>query len=109
MTLHELKLNSRFFDAVLNKIKTFEVRKDDRGFRVGDTLMLSEVDDSGRYIKKLDNALTAYKRSDRIIVAKVTYVLTSEDFPEAIREGYAILGIEVSCDEWDWNGRKARE
>jgi len=38
MTEHVLKLNQRYFDAVKNGIKTFEVRKDDRDFKLGDTL-----------------------------------------------------------------------
>lgn len=41
---HELKTWKPFFEAVINKDKTFEMRKDDRGFEVGDNLRLIEVD-----------------------------------------------------------------
>lgn len=42
---HELKLNRRFFHAVASGKKTFEIRKDDRGYKVGDILILKEWDD----------------------------------------------------------------
>ncbi|KEO80852.1 DUF3850 domain-containing protein [Tumebacillus flagellatus] len=44
MTIHQLKLQQPHFDAVASGEKTFELRKDDRGFQVGDTLVLREID-----------------------------------------------------------------
>jgi hypothetical protein len=44
---HKLKTWPEFFKAILAGDKTFEIRKDDRGFKVGDTLRLLEFD-SGR-------------------------------------------------------------
>ena len=35
MSLHYLKLSDKYFDALKNGVKTFEIRKDDRGFRLG--------------------------------------------------------------------------
>lgn len=42
MTVHELKTWPRFFEAVADERKTFEVRVNDRNYRVGDTLWLRE-------------------------------------------------------------------
>lgn len=42
MTEHALKCWPSFFGDVCDGSKTFEVRRDDRGFRVGDTLRLME-------------------------------------------------------------------
>ena len=42
MKIHELKTWTSFFDAVLDGTKTFEVRRNDRGFKVGDRLDLME-------------------------------------------------------------------
>lgn len=39
---HELKVWPEFFATLADGSKTFEVRKDDRGFRVGDRLFLNE-------------------------------------------------------------------
>lgn len=40
MTEHILKTLAPFYDAVADGSKTFELRKNDRGFKVGDTLQL---------------------------------------------------------------------
>lgn len=42
--IHELKLRKEFFDYVRFGIKKFEIRKDDRDYKVGDTLVLKEID-----------------------------------------------------------------
>lgn len=51
--LHELKTWPMYFDAVLSGRKTFEIRKNDRGFEPGDVLILreylAETDEPGRY------------------------------------------------------------
>jgi hypothetical protein len=39
---HTLKTLPDFFQAVLSGTKTFEVRKDDRGFQAGDVVSLQE-------------------------------------------------------------------
>lgn len=46
-TFHELKIRREFFDYVRFGVKKFEIRKDDRGFNVGDTLVLKEIDEAG--------------------------------------------------------------
>lgn len=42
--IHELKIKPKFFQDIINVIKNFEIRKNDRKFRVGDILVLSEFD-----------------------------------------------------------------
>ena len=43
-TTHQLKLASRYFDAVKEGLKTFEIRFNDRGYQKGDWLILREWD-----------------------------------------------------------------
>lgn len=45
--VHRIKLASRFFDDVEQRRKNFEVRFNDRDYRIGDWLVLCEWDGSG--------------------------------------------------------------
>jgi hypothetical protein len=76
MFIHDYKVKTEYFQAIIRKEKTFEIRKDDRESipKVGHILRLREIN------------------SKRIIYAWVTYVLTSEEF-EGIAESYFIMGI----------------
>ncbi|MCX7610250.1 MAG: DUF3850 domain-containing protein [Ignavibacterium sp.] len=40
MAVHKLKIYPEFFKEVCSGKKTFEIRKNDRGFQVGDILLL---------------------------------------------------------------------
>lgn len=40
---HELKIAPQYFQAVIEGRKTFEIRKDDRGFQAGDTVRMHEL------------------------------------------------------------------
>ncbi|WP_410744599.1 DUF3850 domain-containing protein, partial [Clostridium neonatale] len=42
--MHELKVWPQYFGRILDGSKTFEFRKDDRGFELGDTLILREFE-----------------------------------------------------------------
>lgn len=41
---HSLKCWPKYFEAVISGAKTFELRLDDRGFKVGDNILLREWD-----------------------------------------------------------------
>lgn len=43
MKTHKLKLNIEFCDDVMNGIKTFEIRKNDRGFQTGDHIVFTPI------------------------------------------------------------------
>ena len=94
MTVHQMKLNDCYFDAVDNGIKTYEIRKDDRGFRVGDVLKIYRVNDNGLYVSN-DGAYASNDRSGlKPIQVTVKYILTHDDFPDGIPEGYVVMSIE---------------
>lgn len=47
-TIHELKIDPAPFDAVIRGWKFFEVRKNDRGFKNGDRLLLKEYNPASK-------------------------------------------------------------
>lgn len=77
--IHELKTWPEFFEAVLNGNKTFEVRRDDRGFSVGDIL----------HLKEYDISLNRY--TGRELAKTVTYILRGGKF--GIEVGYVVMGL----------------
>jgi len=79
MKVHSLKTWPGFFRAVALGLKTFEVRKDDRGFEVGDHLSLEEWDPN-----------TATPTGDTVL-RRVTYKLAGGQF--GIEAGYCVLGL----------------
>ena len=79
MASHELKTWPTHFTGVWSGDKTFEVRKDDRGFELGDVLLLREYDPG------------AARYTGREQTAKVSYVLHGGQF--GIEPGFVVLGI----------------
>lgn len=47
MTTHRLKVLIKYADAIMNGTKTFEVRKNDRNFKVGDKIVFDVVTNKG--------------------------------------------------------------
>lgn len=77
MTQHELKTWPEFFEPILSGDKTFELRHNDRGFRVGDILWLREWDQDSGY-------------TGRELFVKVQYILSGRPW---LTKGYAAMSI----------------
>ena len=83
MKIHELKIQLPYFEAVYTGLKSFEFRKDDRGFEVGDLIRFRVL---GKTILGVDNSVL----SD--VLFKIKYIL--RDIPDlGLPQGYCILGI----------------
>lgn len=52
MQTYELKTDPEVFDAVAAGLKTFEIRYDDRGYQVGDQLILRNTRYTGAEMKQ---------------------------------------------------------
>lgn len=95
MKTHDLKTLPKFFRSSLYGIKNFTIRKNDRDFKVGDYIKKIEVD-----VDRDGFGVSEYYRTGRTVLFKITYVLTHDDFPEGLKEGYVIIGYDmVRSDE----------
>ena len=81
---HELKIVASDYEDVISGKKSFELRKNDRGYKQGDSLKMLEFKDG--------------KHTGRTIDADIIYML--EDYT-GLTEGYCILGIRVT----DYTGK----
>ncbi|MFP7277315.1 DUF3850 domain-containing protein [Bacillus paralicheniformis] len=71
--VHSLKIKQEFFAPVIQKIKTFEIRKNDRNFCIGDQIILNEWNEdinrfTGRKIKGEITYITDYEQKENYIV-----------------------------------------
>lgn len=89
---HELKTLPAYWDAVQRGEKTFEVRRDDRGFQKGDELQL--VRHNGRHIIPPDTPMLSEKYcvEHYTLRREITYILTGGQF--GIEPGYVVMGLK---------------
>lgn len=76
--VHDLKTYPQDFEAVWSEEKMFEVRRNDRNFKVGDMISLKEYDPESGY-------------TGREVDVAITYIL---DDPEFVKEGFVIMGLK---------------
>ncbi|TOZ05118.1 RNA-binding protein [Levilactobacillus brevis] len=74
---HELKIQPKYFNDVLMGTKTFEIRKNDRNYKVGDMLILKEWVPGTRVY------------TGKELARKVTYITDYQQKP-----GYVVMAIE---------------
>lgn len=84
MNKHYLKTWPKYFDAVARGEKTFELRADDRDYKVGDILVL----------QRFDPKTSEYTGAE--IDKRITYILRGTQFA-GVAPGYCVLALgEVS-------------
>ena len=77
MQIHELKTLPEYYGAALSGAKPFELRKNDRGYRVGDVVRLKEYDGE--------------EYTGRELVRRITYLLEGPVY--GLEAGWCILGL----------------
>ncbi len=78
--IHELKIRNEYFEEVFMGRKTFEIRKNDRDFKKGDTLIL----------KEWDNFRGTF--TGRKLARTVTYVFEGGSF--GLEKGFVVMSIQ---------------
>lgn len=82
--VHALKVEPKHFNDLCRGIKSFEVRRKDRPFAVGDYLALNEYENE--------------HYSGNFLLFKIMYIL---DDPTYCKEGYVIIAIKpCKIDEY---------
>lgn len=87
---HELKTDPGQFDRMWRGVKTFEIRRDDRNFQIGDTLSLWETDVPG------DDKPKGKKKSDlrytgRFVTAAVIGIMRGPVY--GLADGWVIMSV----------------
>lgn len=80
--IHELKTLPKFFEAQLKGIKKFEVRFNNRDYKIGDILVLQEYSQTRGYTGKY-------------LHVEITYVLNETNY---CKEGFVVLGTKLRLD-----------
>ena len=80
MTKHELRTWPPYWEHIYDGIKTFEFRKDDRNFQVGDLV----------YLREWDPRREVY--TGRLITKRIGYLVHGGKF--GIPKGYCIFSLE---------------
>lgn len=76
MKVHELKTDTQYFRKTLYGKKTFEIRLNDRDFKVGDVVLLREWHDTKFTGREIRGVIT-YILDDKFIGLKKGYVAIS--------------------------------
>ncbi len=86
MAVHDLKCWPNYFDAVQSGEKTFQVRRDDRGFQKGDVLQLYKFAPGNGYVRDPITGKTIF------LLRRVTWILTGGQF--GVEPGYVVMGLK---------------
>ena len=76
--IHKIKIEQKFFYDIASGLKSFDVRKNDRNYAVGDTLEMFEIDEN-------------MTNTGRGVIVRVNYILPGGKY--GIEENYCVMGI----------------
>ncbi|MEO1768301.1 DUF3850 domain-containing protein [Candidatus Enterococcus ferrettii] len=69
--VHQLKIAREYYEAIITGKKKFEIRKNDRNFKVGDAFVLREYKDhsyTGKYVLGTISYITDYEQKENFVV-----------------------------------------
>lgn len=92
--IHYLKTWPVFFADIRGRKKTFEIRRNDRDFSVGDTIVAQEWSPEA-HAANPDNPSAGY--SGKEIRGEVKYVLRGEECPDGLAHGFVAMSVQWTC------------
>lgn len=94
--LHQLKIESKYFQKIVEGEKTYEVRKNDRDFHKGDYLGLNEITDH------VCNEDGERLETGNFLLVKVLDVLSDDRFVKPEHVIMSIRPCAIKEMEWDY-------
>ena len=89
MKTHELKTDRLYFQSTLDGEKLFEIRKNDRDFKKGDTVILRETVHSGH---RMASHHAQLEYTGRAMQAGISSVYSYHNF-DGIEKGFVVFGL----------------
>lgn len=89
MTVHSLKTVKPHYEDILNLRKTFEIRFNDRKFKVGDILILQEFH---LYEKNKQGGRYSGRQCEALVIGVTR-------FPDGLRDGF--VGLSIRRGFWE--------
>ena len=86
--VHRIKLSEDFAEAVLTGDKSFEIRKNDRGYQKGDVVIFTVVERGNPAFTVATNPLNGR-------MYEITYVISGW----GLQDGYVVFGIRRKADD----------
>lgn len=75
---HQLKINKKWYEEKIDGRKPWELRLNDRKFKIGDYIGENEIDEDG-------------KETGRFVLEKITNIIYPEEVSGGLEKGYVIL------------------
>lgn len=88
--VHEIKILENYYQKVLIEEKTFELRKNDRQYQVGDILKFKVIDNNKNEIKY------------PLILYVITYILKDPLKVSGLEKDYVIMSIKKYCEDFEY-------
>ncbi|MBZ5980054.1 DUF3850 domain-containing protein [Leuconostoc gasicomitatum] len=107
MRIQDLKLDTKYFDDVNSGLKTFEIRKNDRDYQVGDVLALTAFE-YGHYAKNRGvGPKSGPKIYDRATLQEAPTIFFDVTFISeyAQKDGFVVMSIVPSIQMYLQIGR----
>lgn len=113
--IHELKIHPKFFDVVNSKHKNFEIRKNDRNFTVGDTVILKEYCPdyevyTGATLKREITYITNYNQKPEYVVfgiKQIKYERNNWNNPSFSDYTFINIAFLYRGFSWSWTNSKS--
>ena len=91
MREHSLKTAAAYWDAIEDGEKTFEVRRDDRGFQKGDILLLRRLSNGSTRTFRTNGGESSREDQAKTLRARVAWILTGGQF--GVEPGYVVMSL----------------